>query len=88
VTDRLVGDGEFTEVVTGHLWLNLDGGERLSVLVISIDQRKETLGGTYVNTTDGSNHLGNNDHVSQVSLDHGGLLVRSGVLLGESELLD
>lgn len=33
VTDRLVGDGEFTEVVTGHLWLDLDGGERLSVLV-------------------------------------------------------
>ena len=32
VTDRLVGDGEFTEVVTGHLWLDLDGGEGLSVL--------------------------------------------------------
>lgn len=44
--------------------------------------------GTYVDTTDGSNHLGDNDHVSQVSLDHGGLLVRTGVLLGESELLD
>jgi len=43
---------------------------------------------THVNTTDGSNHLGNNDHVSQVSLDHGRLLVRSSVLLGESELLD
>lgn len=35
VTDRLVGDGEFTEVVTGHLWLDLDGGEGLSVLFIS-----------------------------------------------------
>jgi hypothetical protein len=35
VTDRLVGDGEFTEVVTGHLWLDLDGGEGLSVLPIS-----------------------------------------------------
>jgi hypothetical protein len=43
---------------------------------------------THVDTTDGSNHLGDNDHVSQVSLDHGGLLVRTGVLLGQSKLLD
>ena len=56
--------------------------------MISTDQHIGTLGGTYVNTTDGSNHLGNDDHVSQVSLDHGGLLVRSGVILGESELFD
>jgi len=55
------------------------------MLVVAFLLGQET---TYVDTTDGSNHLGNNDHVSQVSLDHGGLLVRSSVLLGESELLD
>ena len=32
VTDGLVGDGELSEVVSGHLGLDLDGGERLSVL--------------------------------------------------------
>lgn len=32
VTDRLVSDGEFTEVVASHLRLNLDGGEGLAVL--------------------------------------------------------
>ncbi len=50
VTDGLVGDTmvrrsvdvrmddlrELSEVVTGHLWLDLDSGERLSVLPISI----------------------------------------------------
>jgi hypothetical protein len=87
VTDRLVGDGEFTEVVTGHLRLDLNGGEGLSVLYVS-RRSSQTARATHVDTTDGSNHLGNNDHVSQVSLDHSGLLVRSGVLLGESELLD
>ena len=43
---------------------------------------------THVNTTDGSNHLGDDDHVSQVSLDGSGLFVGSGLLLGLSELLD
>ena len=43
---------------------------------------------THVNTTDGSNHLGDDDHVSQVSLDGSGLFVGSGLLLGLSELLN
>jgi len=43
---------------------------------------------THVNTTNGSNHLGDDDHVSQVSLDGSGLFVGSGLLLGLSELLD
>lgn len=43
---------------------------------------------THVNTTDRTDHLGDDDHVSQVSLDGGGLLVGSGLLLGLSELLD
>jgi len=41
-----------------------------------------------VDTDDASNHLGNNNHVSQVSLDEVGLLVGLGLLLGLSELLD
>lgn len=32
VSDGLVGDGELSEVVAGHLGLDLNGGERLSVL--------------------------------------------------------
>jgi hypothetical protein len=32
VSDGLVGDGELSEVVSSHLGLDLDGGERLSVL--------------------------------------------------------
>lgn len=72
VSDGLVGDGELSEVVSSHLGLDLDGGERLSV----------------VNTTDGTDHLGDNDHVSQVGLDGGRLLVGGGLLLGLSELLD
>jgi len=44
VTDRLVGDGEFTEVVTGHLWLDLDGGERLSVLFYQLNSLKRVWG--------------------------------------------
>lgn len=63
---------EFTEVVTGHLRLDFHGGERLSV----------------VDTTDGSDHLGDDDHVSQVGLDGGRLLVGCGILLGLSQLLE
>mgnify|MGYP007001960829 FL=1 len=43
---------------------------------------------THVDTDDGTDHLGDDDHVSQVGLDHGGLLVGSSLLLGLSELLN
>lgn len=72
VTDRLVSDGEFTEVVASHLRLNLDGGEGLAV----------------VDTNNGTNHLGHDDHVSEVGLNHSRLLVGAGLSLGLSELLD
>jgi hypothetical protein len=105
VTDGLVGDGELSEVVSGHLGLDLDGGERLSVLcgrstgskkkcsVISVPcllprATSPRSFRTHVNTTNGSNHLGDNDHVTQVSLDGRGLFVGSGLLLGLSKLLD
>jgi hypothetical protein len=58
--------------VTGHLRLDFHGGERLSV----------------VDTTDGSDHFRDNDHVSQVGLDGGRLLVGCGILLGLSQLLE
>ena len=72
VLDGLVGDGELTEVVSNHLRLDLDLVEGLSV----------------VNTNNGTNHLGNNNHVTEVSLDDSGLLVSGSILLGLTQLLD
>lgn len=43
---------------------------------------------THVDTTNASNHLGDDDHVSKVGLDSGGLLVGESLLLGLPELLD
>ena len=41
-----------------------------------------------VDTNDGAGHLGDHHHVSQVGLDHVGLLVDGGLLLLLAELLD
>ena len=41
-----------------------------------------------VDTNDGTDHLGDDDHVTEVSLDEVGLLVGLGLLLGLTELLD
>lgn len=41
-----------------------------------------------VHADDGSGHLGDDDHVPQVSLDHVGLLVGRALLLLLAELLD
>jgi hypothetical protein len=41
-----------------------------------------------VNADDAADHLGDNDHVTEVSLDKVRLLVGLGLLLGLSELLD
>ena len=57
VTDGLVSEGEFTKVVAAHVGSDFDGGPVLT----SID-----LG-------DGSDHLGGDNAVSQVSLDWLGL---------------
>ena len=65
VLDGLVGDGELSEVVTDHLGLNFDLVENLAV----------------VNSNNAANHLGNNDHISKVSLDSGGLLAGNTLLL-------
>lgn len=72
VLDGLVGDGELSQVVANHLGLDLD-------LV-------ELLAG--VDADNAADHLGDNDHVTQVRLDKVGLLVGLGLLLGLAELLD
>lgn len=41
-----------------------------------------------VDTDDGADHLGDNDHVTEVGLNEVGLLVGLGLLLGLAELLD
>ena len=41
-----------------------------------------------VDTDDGADHLGDNDHVTEVGLDEVGLLVGLGLLLSLAELLD
>lgn len=41
-----------------------------------------------VNTNDATNHLRNNNHVTEMGLDEVGLLVGLGLLLGLAELLD
>lgn len=69
---NVLRDGELSKVVANHLGLDFD-------LV-------ELLAG--VNTNDGSDHLGDDDHVTEVSLDKVGLLVGLGLLLGLAELLD
>jgi hypothetical protein len=58
--------------VANHLGLDLD-------LV-------ELLAG--VDTDDAADHLGDNDHVTEVGLDEVGLLVGLGLLLGLAKLLD
>ena len=72
VLDRLVRDGEFTEVVADHLGLDFDLVEDF----------------TGVDTHDGTDHFGDDDHVAEVGLDEVGLLVGLGFLLGFAELLD
>lgn len=72
VLDGLVRDGELGQVVADHLGLDLD-------LV-------ELLAG--VDADDAADHLGNDNHVTQVSLDNVGLLVGLGLLLSLAELLD
>lgn len=68
----VLGDGELSQVVANHLRLDLD-------LV-------ELLAG--VDADDAADHLGDDNHVTEVGLDEVGLLVGPGLLLGLAELLD
>jgi len=65
VSDRLVGDRELAQVVTQHLGLDFDGGERLAV----------------VDANDAANHLGHDNGVAQMRLHDLGLAVVDGGLL-------
>merc|ERR1719247_3145652 len=71
VANGLVGQGELAQVVADHLTLDLNGVEVLTV----------------VDTDDGSNHLGEDEGITQVRLDGLGLLTDLGLLLGGTELL-
>merc|ERR1719153_227797 len=72
VLHRLVGDGELAQVMSNRLWLDLNLCEDLAV----------------VNSNNGAGHLGDNDHVPEVGLDHVGLLVGGSLLLLLPQLLD
>ena len=61
MSDRVVGDGELGQVVANHVLLNVDQVEDLAV----------------VDSGGGTNHLGEDDHVTDVGLDRS-RLVQSG----------
>jgi len=68
----LVGKTEFSHISSDHVELDFD----VSVFLTGVD------------TNNRSDHFGKDNSVSEVSLDGGGLLTRSEVLLGLSELLN
>lgn len=72
VSDWSVGDGELTQVVTNHLWLDFNSVENLTV----------------VHTNNRADHFWHNNHVSQVGLDDGRLLIWLGSQLGGSQFVD
>ena len=72
VLDGAVRDGELGEVVADHLGLDLDRVEDLAV----------------VDADDGADHLGDDDHVTEVGLHDGRLFVGERLLLRLAELLD
>lgn len=72
VTGRDVGHGELAKVVTDHLGLDL-----------GVDEEA-----TGVNANHAADHFGNDNHVTQVRLDRGGLLVGGSLGLGLAQALD
>ena len=63
---RFVGDRELAQIVAEHFGLHFDSRERLAI----------------VDANDAADHVGNNDHVAQVSLDDGGLRASLDTALG------
>jgi hypothetical protein len=72
VLNGLVGHGELSEVLTDHLSLDFTSGPVFS----------------RVNFTNGADHLGHDDGVTEVGLDGLGLFTVGGVLDGGLKLLD
>ncbi len=62
VSDRSVSNGELTKIVTNHISPDVNNVEHLSV----------------VHSKGGTDHLRDNDHVSEVGLHDSRLLVRAG----------
>jgi len=71
VLDRFVTDAELSQMMTDHFRLDFNTVEHFAI----------------VNTHHGSNHLGDDDHVTEVSLDNSGLLHIAGLFLGTSQFL-
>ena len=69
--DRLVGQTELSQVVTDHFGLDFDLVKGLAV----------------VDGHHAADHLGYDNDVTQMGLDHGGLLQWRRVLLGLAQLL-
>lgn len=72
VLDRLVTDGEFCEIMASHLRLYLHAVEDLSI----------------IDSNNASNHLWDNNHVSQVCLNDRRLFVRWSSLFRQTQLFD
>lgn len=75
--------------MTSHLRLDLDGVEYLNTQSAACSH--QTSGVRYlsvVDTNDGSNHLWDDDHVTEMCLDDGGFLIWWGFLFGLAQFLD
>jgi len=72
VLDRLIRDGELSQIVSNHLRLDLNLVELFAA----------------VNTNNRANHFRDDNHISKVCLNKIGLLIRLGFLLCFSEFFD
>lgn len=94
VLDGSVRTRELSEVVTGHLRLNLNTGENLdnaSRSDVKIQEISPTTLAAHlavVDTHDTSNHLRHNNHIPQMRLHNRGLLIGRCFLLGLAQLFD
>ena len=69
---RLISNGELAQIMANHFRLDFDLVEGFSV----------------VDSNDGPDHLGHNNHVAEMGLDQGWLLVGSSCLFGFTQFLD
>ncbi len=77
--------------MTSHLRLDFNRVEYLSNHLSTKPESPPQQQRTHlavVDTDDATNHLGDDDHVTEMSLDDGRLLIWWGLLLGFAEFLD
>jgi hypothetical protein len=72
MSNRLIRNGKLSQIMTNHLSLDFNLVEGLSV----------------IDSNHGADHLGDNNHVSEVGFDRVGLFAFGGFLLSLAELLD